>query len=109
MDHHELSLAVWAREFFPQGSGLDPSQYLIPGLQTEKDGVQEAKWAGNLGIHRWPRAVSLKRQQTGGLVAASHVPRAGSGGGVAARSSSGEATGRQALVECKEEFFNRAF
>ena len=68
VDHHELSLAVWAGEFLAQGSGLDPSQYLIPGLQTEKDGLREGKRAGKLGIHGWPRATSLQRQQTGGLV-----------------------------------------
>lgn len=64
------------------------------------------------GEPRYPRMAQgyqLKKTADWGPGAASHVPRAVWGGGAAARSSSGEAMGRQALLECKEEFFNKAF
>lgn len=79
---------------------MNPSQYLILGLQTE-DRVQEGGQAGYLVTQcRWLKTADL------GPGSCLSCAQGCGGRGVVARSTSGKATGRQALVECREELFN---
>lgn len=95
-NHHELfsSTIGWRVHIFG-------AEYLILGLQTEKDRLQEGEQAGYLVSQCW----WLK---TAALGPGFHVLCAqGCGGrGVVPRSTSGKGTGRQASAEWEEELFN---
>lgn len=91
--------AIQASESIFSGLGRgNLSQYSIPGLQTEKDRVQGGGQAGSLVTQRyWLVTVDL------GPGCCLPCAQACGGRGMVAGSTSGKATGRQALVECKEE------
>lgn len=94
-----FSQAIQARESIFSGLGRgNPCQYSILGLQTEKDSVQGGGQAGYLVPQRcW--------LTTADLGPGCYLPCAQGcrGRGVVAGSTLGKATGKQALVECKEE------